>query len=231
MFNLFSSSKRVVGLELRPGKIRFVEILRSGGFDRVTAYGTADVAGDGLYGSTLRTALTDLKKVLKTNRVHVSIPENEESEAYKKVLRSIGFRVEKFVPVGTALDACTIPRGSDTSFIVVEAGADRVDFLVHDPLSAPAHYVSDPASHAVISNLNRIYIDWYDAHKEKIDHVIFCGEKAGGHEFLSYVSRELKLPIHRANVFANLDLDPAIVPIMTREESYKYAVAIGLALS
>ncbi len=231
MFNLFSASKRVVGLELRPDKIRFVEILRSGGCDRVTAYGQADVAGEGLYGSSLRTSLLDMKKVLKTNRIYVSIPDMTESSQYQKVLKSLGFKVLGTVPVGQALKNSCVPIGSNTSFIVVDAGADRADFLVHDPSSAPAYYVSDPASHAVISNLNRIYIDWYDAHKEKIHHIIFSGDRASDHSFLEYVSRELKLSIHRANVFANLDLDPAIVPIMKREESYKYAVAIGLALS
>lgn len=220
-----------MGLQIRPGKIRFAEILTSGGFDRVTAYGQADVVGEGIYGSALRTCLLDIKKVLKTNKVFVSIPDMSESAEYEKVLKSLGFKVLGVIPVVKALQNSCIPKGSETSFIVVEAGADRADFLVYDPLSAPASYIGDPASHAVISNLNRIYIDWYDTHKKKIDHVILAGERASDHEFLEYVSRELKLSIHQANVFANLDLDPATVPIMTRPESYKYAIAIGLALS
>lgn len=231
MLNFFSTSRRVVGLEIRSGKIRFVEVRRQRGFDRVVAYGQADVPGEGIYGSALRISLLEVKKVIKTNKVFVSIPDIDQSEDYKKVLKSLGFRVMGVVPTWQALQNSCVPKGSDTSFIVVEAGADRVDFLVHDPLSAPAHYQGDPASHAVISNLNRIYIDWYDTHKEKIHHVIFAGERATDHEFLEYVSRELKLPIHRANIFANLDLDPTTVPIMTRQESYKYAVAVGLALS
>ncbi len=231
MLNLFSNSKRVLGLEIRPGKIRFAEVLRERGADRVTAYGEADVDDDNPRSGLFQQCIKEMRKILKTKSVNISIDGMGEEKEYRAALRALGLKVVKIIPSGVALHASVIPTDAETSFLLVNADRERTDFLTTGSGISPMYYVGDNQNHSIISNINRIYIDWYDAHKEKIHHVIFSGWRASDSDFLDYVSRETKLPLHRANVFANLDLDPASVPILPRLESYKYAVAIGLAIS
>lgn len=231
MLNLFSKSKRILGLEIMPGKIRFVEVLREKGFDRVTAYGEADVDDDSPRSGLFQQCIKDVKKILKTKSVNISIDGMANEKEYKDVLRSLGLRVGKIVSSGAALLKSVVPSDAETSFLIVNAEKERTDFLIFRAGTPPVYFTGDSQNHAVISNINRLYIDWYDAHKEKIHHVIFSGTRASQNDFLDYVSRETKLPVHRANVFANLDLDPESVPILPRIESYKYAIVIGLALS
>lgn len=231
MFNLFSISGRLAGLEIRPGKIRFAEVSRGVGPDRITSYGEADIDGDGPDSGAFHLAMKDVKRVLKTHRLNISVYDMSLAASYEKSLRSVGFKVSKILPASQALQASIVPTGSETSFAVVNAEKDSVDFMVYAPTEKPLSFAGDPANHAIISNLNHIYIDWYDTHKEKIHHVVFSGERASDHDLLDYVSRETNLHIHRANIFVNLNMNPENIPIITKGESYKYAVAIGLAIS
>ncbi len=236
MFNLFSKNLRSVGLDIKPGYIRFVEVVRSATEDHIHSYGEVipeEVViekGNIVNEARLVTYLRDIKKNLKSHHVLVSIPDGANSRVYHDTLRKAGIKVRDFVSVSVALERSLVPKGSEMSFIVVDAEADAVNFIVYSPLEKTLSYVGDPANHSVISNLNRIYIDWYDIHKEKIHYILFSGSRVMNPEFLDYVSRETKLELKRGNVLVNLSLSADKVPILPRDDSYKYAVAIGLAL-
>jgi Tfp pilus assembly PilM family ATPase len=237
MFNFFSKTSHVVGLDIKAGHIRFVELVRSAAEDHIHSYGEVVpeevVIENGVIVNEARlvTYLRDIKKNLKSHHAVVSLPDGANSRIYRDVLRKAGIKARDFVSVSVALEQSLVPKGSETSFIVVDAEADAVNFLAYAPLEKTLSYVGDPANHSVISNLNRIYIDWYDIHKEKIHYILFSGSRVKNPEFLDYVSRETKLELKRGNVLVNLALDQQKIPIITKEDSYKYAVAIGLSLS
>lgn len=146
---------------------------------------------------------------------------------YRKVLSAAGFSAMAFLVSPEALYRACVPAGSDTSFLLAGAEKDVCQIVVSDPKEKVFENCS-AENHKIISTLNDVYIGWYDAHKEKVNHLLFAGARANDLEFVNYVSRELKIPIARANVFVNLDLNPEEVPPITKDDSFKYAVAIGL---
>lgn len=295
MFNLFKSSERVVGLDIKQKHIRFVELLRMKREDRITAYGEVtfdkdifnerDLVEENIFINHLR----DIKKQLRTNDFVVSLPSEqvrfiritlknrrvsptrkemeiflksksiigveetvidfEWAEAgndskeydvlicknwvvkkYREIFKRLNIKIKKFlIPGGALINSC-VPVGSTTSFLVVNVEEKESDFVIYDPLKHASFYQSESANHSIISNLNRVYIEWYDEHKEKIHHVMFSGVRVSDREFLDYVSRETKINLVKANILVNLKLDPEVVPIITKADSYKYAVAVGLAL-
>ena len=73
-------------------------------------------------------------------------------------------------------------------------------------------------------------MDWYDEKKQKIDHVLLLGVRANEQGFLDYISRESRIPMIRGGIFVNLETFKENVPAISKEDSYRYAVAMGLAL-
>lgn len=231
MLSIFSNSRKFVGIDFREHSIRFLEISRSANFDEVTAYGEiTDEAGIFSNENTFLKYLKDIKKAVKANSFVVSLPSNHNGMKYHDLLKKAGIKNFKVVSLSKALVLSSVPRGAEATFLVVEA-EEVANFVTKDPSGRISLYSGNGANHAVITNINHICMDWYDEHKEHIHHVLFTGARAKDKDFLSYVSRETKMPIGRANVLANLDLDPQKIPIITKEESYKYAVAMGLAIS
>lgn len=231
MFGIFGRSKRVVGIDIKGGHIRFLEIEKNLGASRITAYGEVTFEGQSPDEATLVKYFRDIKSNLKTNVVRVSIPVGSDDNKCALILKSAGLKVEEFSTPKEALEQAVIPDGANTSFLVVDAEQAETNFLIWSPNVSPTLYTSDSANHTVISNLNRLYIDWYDRHKERINHILISGARASDREFLEYVSRETKIPITAANVFTNMQLDQTNVPMIPKNESYKYAVAMGLTLN
>jgi hypothetical protein len=71
---------------------------------------------------------------------------------------------------------------------------------------------------------------WYDRYQERVAHTVVVGSRATDHAFLDFVGRETKLSFTPAHVLVNLHHEHEQVPMITKEDTYKYAVAIGAAL-
>lgn len=296
MFNLFSKTNRVVGLDINNRYLRFVEILRAGGEERITAYGEAtsdkDIFENGTIADPifLASALRDIKKEIRTNDCIVSLPGDQtrflrltlhhlksgrakhdisaflqskgvmtfdeeilcfeligqsdiESQysviliqrklfrEYQEIFRALHFKVKKFLISGQALINSCVPRDSQTSFLILSAEDSTASLALASGSDPAIFYHGDGANHNIISILNRTHIEWYDEKKEKIHYTLVAGARGKDVAFLDYVARETRIPITRANVFVNLSLDRQKVPIIPKDDSGKYAVAIGLAIS
>lgn len=225
---LFDFTKRRAGLDVRDGRIRFIELARSGGFERVSAYGYADAGVPGTVEFT--DAARSIRKLIRAGRVTVATT-NDESAAVTQALSAAGFSVGLVVTPAEAVARAVIPTDAMTSFLAINVEPRTVDIVVFDPTTGFSYGESEAANYAIVSEMNRIFVNWYDVHQEKIDHVVLSGERAADQQFIDYVSHETRLSIYRANVFANLDLDPGTVPMIAKKDSYAYAVAIGAALS
>lgn len=230
MFGIFTRSHRVVGIDIQADCIRFLELEKKSGSDRITAYGEVTFDGADPDEAALIQYFKDIKKNLKNPRVHVSIPVGSDEQTCFEILKSAGFKADQIMTPAVPLEIALIPEDAQTSFLIVNVERSQAHYLTFAPNIEPSFSTNDPASHSVISNLNRIYIDWYDRHKERIHHVILAGVRAADQEFLDYVSRETKIPITQANIFVNLKLDQSNVPVINKNDSYKYAVAMGLAM-
>jgi len=230
VFNLFHNTRRRVGIEISGQAIRFVEIARRGRYERVSAYGTAPIASIHPDDPTLISALTAIGKAVQTKHVSIAVDDPSSAQQYAKALRKAGLWLDRALPIGQAVGMASVPAEADSSFLVIHAAAERTDFVVFGPREPIAYIAGDTTPYGIVSGANRICIGWYDAHGAKIDHVILVGERAEGQMFVDYLVRETRLLIHRANIFANMELDPAAVPMIPKKESYRYAAAVGAAL-
>ncbi len=230
MFGIFGQSKRVTGIDIKSACIRFLELDNKNGADRITAYGEVTFDGVEPDDATLIQYFRDIKKNLKSKIINVAIPVGSDENKCLELMRSSGLKPTKITSPAKPLEFALVPENADTSFLLVDAERSETNYLIFAPNVDPKFYTSDPANYSIISNLNRLYIDWYDRHKERVHHVLVCGARASDQDFLDYISRETKIPISPANIFTNLKLNLANVPIINKKDSYKYAVAIGLAM-
>ena len=231
MFGIFGQSKKVTGIDIKSDCIRFLELDNTNGTDRITAYGEVTFDGVEPNDATLIQYFRDIKKNLRSKVINVAIPVGSDEKKCFELLKSAGFKPAKIISPAKPLELSLVPENADTSFLIVDTEKSETNYLIFAPNIDPKFYTSDPANHSIISNLNRLYIDWYDRHKERVHHVLVCGSRAADQDFLDYVSRETKIPITQANIFTNLKLDQSNVPIINKKDSYKYAVALGLAIS
>lgn len=81
MFNLFSRGKRIVGIDIEEGYIRFVEIFKSSDEDKITAYGEVLPQRTIFENSDIKDrnhfifCLRAIKKQIRTSECFVSLPE------------------------------------------------------------------------------------------------------------------------------------------------------------
>lgn len=237
MLSIFSKIKTIVGLEIKQNYIRFVEIKRSLLEDQILSYGEMvfenNLFEDNIFidEKTLINCLKNIKKEVTSKDFNVSLPSNIKLDNFQFIFKEAGIKVSRFVAPDKALQNALIPKDSDMSFLVVNTEKDMVNFLIHDGGEKIFYYEGAPEKHFVASNLNQIYIDWYDEHKEKINNIIFVGSRVEDDTFVEYLGSQTKIPITHANVFVNLKLSENKIPSIPKNECCKYAVAIGLAVS
>jgi type IV pilus assembly protein PilM len=84
--------------------------------------------------------------------------------------------------------------------------------------------------------INRHYVYWHTykeegkKDREKIEKVILCGGDGNLLGITDYLSASLKLPVVRADIWANVDYREGFVPEIEFNDSLRYATAVGLAL-
>jgi Tfp pilus assembly PilM family ATPase len=237
MFSIFSKTKILVGLEISSNYIRFVELKRSIYFDEILSHGETffqniiSENGDIIDAGYLLKILKDIKKDISAKNFIVSLPASAKADPYLDLLKNAGIKVRKIETVDNALSKSLVPKGSNTSFLIVNAEKSFSDFLICDGARKAFFYHGSSENYSIIKNIDKIYIDWYDEHKEKIHNIVFTGSRVTDRNFLEYIGRETKIPINLANVFINLQLDDNKIPTISKEDSYKYAVSIGLSMS
>lgn len=235
MFHFFRRQHKRVGVDITSHSIRFVEITSMHGTEHVSSYGEVLLDDacivDGVIKDedTLILHLKEVQRVIGSARVLVSLPENAFARRFEDVLAKAGMQPERFVSTKDALISSVIPKGSTTSFLVMQAEYDTVNFLTFLP-GETGYYIGDPTNHSVVININRLYVDWYDRYQERVAHTVVVGSRATDHTFLDFVGRETKLSFTPAHVLVNLYHEHEQVPMITKEDTYKYAVAIGAAL-
>jgi hypothetical protein len=230
MFGIFAQSTRTCGIDIKSDCIRFVEIDTNLGVDRITAYGEVGFDGVDPTDENLIQYFKDIKKNLKAKIINVSVPVGSDENRCRELLKSAGIKAANIVNPHVPLAYALIEEELDATFLVIDLEPSQSNYVIKAFSVEPVFYTSDSETHSVISSLNRLYIDWYDKHKEKISHVVFSGKKVLDQNFIDYISKETKFEIIRGDVFTNLRLKEGSVPILNKNDSYKYAIAIGLTI-
>lgn len=235
LFGLFSNARTVLGLDIKHGYIRFVAMRRDDYEDRIASYGEIVPDAPLFRGMTIldeNALAVHIKNIMaKTRAKHVvvSLPLGIGAEAFADVFRLAGVRPKQFVSPGSALVRACVPDQSPAPELVVAMEDDGVEFVAS---GAPrAHTRGAPDAESISANIRHIRIDRHDDHGEVLSRVMLAGSRAHDRSLSSFIARAARIHVVRANPFVNMRRNHGHIPIMTRDDSYKYAVALGLAIS
>lgn len=226
MFNLFSKKKYKTGIDITPTSIHFLEISKKGRFDEVVSYGEITDDENLFTGERLLKPLSEIRKVVKGEKIFVTLPEGKFTDKNFDILTKAGFKHFKLIKEGTSIKNALVPSGSNYSFLSIHVDDESATFVLSHKRKLEVLKSKNDAHH-VSSTLSQIYSEWYEKEKEKITHILFTGKKLASHDFLDEIRRHSHLSPAKGNVFINLNLDPRGLPMITKEESLAYTKAIG----
>jgi hypothetical protein len=162
---------------------------------------------------------------------NVFISSAENVDFLKSVFVNSGLSVKKIISTKDALLASCVKTGEIVNTMVLNADTRRTDIAVFSPFNRFREISSFSEREKVPSLIKDTYQDFYNISGDKVGYFFVCGLFAKEPSFINFLSRETRLPVQEADVFCNFYLKSGEVPVVTREESLVYAVALGSAIS
>lgn len=179
--------------------------------------------------------------------VSVTAIHRKIAEDYCDIFVESGFIPYSTEVEGRPLVRAVIPRGDKKNRIVVNYNERNAGlFLVSDavirytstiklsPKDIPENFkiseIADPLEY-LQKEISMVESYWYSKEpNKKIDSIIICGRKADDNLMLDKLRKNLGVPVEMANVWVNVCNTAHYVPDIDKDESFKYATAIGLAI-
>lgn len=164
-----------------------------------------------------------------TYNVAVSSPEN--IAFFKSVFKNSDINILRFVSRKEALVKSCIKEGNLIPTMIVNAEVSFTDFVIFDSFNQTKEVNLNVPKENIPEVLKELYLDFYKKNNQKIGYIFACGSLVKEPSFINYLGTHTRLPVEEADVFVNLNLEKGEIPTITKEESFSYAVALGLALS
>lgn len=161
----------------------------------------------------------------------VFVTESLNIPFFKSVFENTGLFVKKIVKRKDALANSCIPFGQTESSMVINFETLDLDILVFNPFNTFPDFHKTVNKESVSEEIKNINIDFYKKNQEKISNYMLSGSHTSDFNFLNSLKRFSGLPIKQANVFVNLSFKKDELPILTKDESTAFAVAIGAAIN
>lgn len=160
----------------------------------------------------------------------VAVSSSENVAFLKSVFENSGVNVLRIVSKAEALVNSCVKKGNILPSIVLNMSPEETILSLHNPFEE-VQGISFPTNKEKIPfYLEDTYLDFYKKHKEKVGYLFATGALAQDESFLNYLSRVTRLNVEPADIFINIKISSE-VPIITKDESFLYAVALGLAIS
>ncbi len=160
----------------------------------------------------------------------VLVSSRENVDFFKSIFVNSGINVLKFMSHNDALESSCVKSGTLLPAIVLNMAEQFTNIAVYYPFNQTREInLKIPKEH-ISEAVKEVYLDFYKENNEKIGYIFASGIHARDVNFLNYLSRETRLPIEEANVFVNIEQRKNDVPLITKEESFLYAIALGLAI-
>lgn len=179
--------------------------------------------------------------------VVVSVFPKEIISSYTKVLKMSGLFPASFQSEAVSLSRSVIKKGDRDPYILLRFLKDQINVgLVEDGVVQYASIIqvdvekiinNFESEEAVFLNesLNKILIFWFTSKKDLVQHdkvetALIAGEYATADGLQEFLERKLKIDVNLANVWSNCFSLDEHIPDINKEDSLKYAVAVGLAI-
>lgn len=170
------------------------------------------------------------ESVNKKDFYNVFISSSVNVAFIKSVFLNSGLNVLKVVSHKDALLASCIRSGEIINTMILNIENHRTDIAIFSPFNRFRAISSVFERENVSEIIKETYQDFYKISDDKIGYFFVAGRLAKEPNFINNISRQTRLPIQEADVFVNFSFKSGEVPLVTREESFVYAVALGAGL-
>jgi Tfp pilus assembly PilM family ATPase len=168
-------------------------------------------------------------------------------EKYALLLDSCGILMLGCEPETHAISRCVIDRGDKNPYIIMHVDTDGTKISVIEEgfvqytqtvsinSDAIKEKISQETTQILKDTLNRVIIYWFTSqdpqnHPTKIENVILSGVGVDSPDFVNFFESNLNVNTTHANVWKNCFDLSKYIPKMSRKESLKYAVCVGLSM-
>lgn len=160
----------------------------------------------------------------------VMVSSRENAALFRSVFLNSGIDIVGFSSHRDALISSCLPEGCLINSMVVNIERDISNFAIYYPFNEIMDINLKIAKEDIGKAIKEIYINFYKENNQKISSVFAVGSLSSDKGLLNYMSRETRINIDEGDVFTNIFLAKNDVPPIPKEESLKYAIAIGLAV-
>ena len=172
-----------------------------------------------------------VESINKEDYYKVLISTKENIAFFRSVFLNSGLIPTKFLSHKDALINSCIKNGALSSALICNMEENHTDFILYYPFEN-LEEMSFPVSGQNVGHLlKEVYVDFYKENQEKIGRVLASGSLANNKNLLNFLSKETRLDIEEVNVLSNVTIERNSVPMIPKNESFKYALAIGLGIS
>lgn len=146
---------------------------------------------------------------------------------YKEIFKKVGFVPKSFIHKDQALINGCIPKNTESSFLVVCLEKDISYILLYLKNKEKMFYTVPSDKRAIVEVVNKAYIEWYEKMNKKVDHAFIVGGGAKDEFLVDYISSATKINFVKGNIFTNRNINLDKVPVITKNDSLKFAIATG----
>lgn len=168
-------------------------------------------------------------------------------EKYTSLLESCGIFVIACEPETHAIARCVIDKGDKNPYViinidqtgtnisVVEEGFVQYTQTINVKSSDISNKMSDETSALLKDSINKVIIYWFTSKESstqnpKIENIILTGDDIGSSDLINFLESNLFVNVTFANVWKNCFDINEYIPLLSKEESLKYATCIGLSM-
>ncbi len=160
----------------------------------------------------------------------VVVSSSENVAFLRSVFENSGVNVLKFVSQADALINSCVKKENLLPTMVINLESQNSIVGLAYPFEILPQISRHLAKDKISELIEDVYVDFYKKYDEKLSYILASGELAQDENFLNYLSRQTRLSIEQADALINFE-NASGVPIITKDESLLYAVALGLAIS
>lgn len=180
--------------------------------------------------------------------VIVSVYQKNLIGAYTDIFKSAGITPVSFLSESTAMSNSLIDCCDKNPFLIIRLMQDRINIVIVE--NSVVQYTSTmmmnvsefvenfvgQSANELKSSLNKLLIYWFTnkqgvTEHKKIEHVLLTGEFANNKGVADFFEKNLKIHSSVGNVWKNAFSFDEFIPEISKEDSMKCAVVVGLALA
>ncbi|MDQ5901421.1 MAG: hypothetical protein QG580_136 [Patescibacteria group bacterium] len=160
----------------------------------------------------------------------IFVTDNLNISFFKSVFENTGLVVKKVIKRSDALQNSCIPKGQLKSTMIINYENFDLDVSIYNLFNQYKDFHINANKDNVYLEIKKIHVEYFNQNEENINSFLLSGSFAADIYFLNTLKRFSGFPIKQADVFINLLNTKNQLPVVTKDESFSFAIAIGAAI-